>query len=47
MKILADRIDQLLAEAGNMDVSLDEILKVVQQRYSVINTSRLKDANDV
>ena len=47
MKILTDRIDQLLAEAGHMDVSLDEILKLVQQRYTVINTSRLKDANDV
>ncbi len=47
MKILTDRIDQLLAEAGHMDVSLDEVLKLVQQRYSVIHTSRLKDANDV
>ena len=47
MKILNDRIDQLLAEAGHMDVSLDEVLKLVQQRYSVIHTSRLKDANDV
>lgn len=47
MKILTDRIDQLLAEAGHMDVSLDEVLRLVQQRYSVIHTSRLKDANDV
>ena len=47
MKILTERIDQLLAEAGHMDVSLDDVLKLMQQRYSVINTSRLKDANDV
>ncbi len=47
MKILTDRIDQLLAEAAHMDVSLDEVLRLVQQRYSVIHTSRLKDANDV
>lgn len=52
MKILTDRIDQLLAESGQLDVSIDEILKLVQQRYSVINTARintarLKDANDV
>ena len=47
MKILTDRVDQLLAEAGHMNVSLDEILKLLQQRYTVINTSRLKDANDV
>ncbi len=47
MKILTDRIDQLLAEAGHMDVSLDEVIKLTQQRFSVINSSRLKDANDV
>ena len=47
MKILTDRIDQLLAEAGHMDVSLDEVLKLIQQRYSVIHTSRQKDVNDV
>lgn len=47
MKILTDRIDQLLAEAGHMNVSFDEILKLIQQRYSVINTSRPKDTNDV
>ena len=47
MKILTERIDQLLAEAGHMDVSLDDVLKLMQQRFSVINTSRLKDANDV
>jgi GntR family transcriptional regulator len=47
MKILTDRIDQLLAEAGHMDVSLDDVIKLTQQRFSVINSSRLKDANDV
>ena len=46
-KILVDRIDQLLAEAGQMDVTLDEVIKLVQQRFSVIKASRLKDANDV
>ncbi len=46
MKILSDRVDQLLAEAGNMDVSLEEIQKLVQQRYSVIRSSRSKDTND-
>ena len=47
MKILTDRIDQLLAEAGHMDVSLDEVFKLMQQRNSVIHASRLKDINDV
>ena len=46
-KILTDRIDQLLAEAVQMDVSLEDVVKLVQQRFSVINTSRLKGANDV
>ena len=46
-KILTDRIDQLLAEAVQMDVSLEDVIKLVQQRSSVINTSRLKGANDV
>lgn len=47
MKILTERVDQLLAEAGHMNVSLDEIQKLVQQRHSVISSSRSKDANDV
>ena len=46
-KILVDRIDQLLAEADQMDVTLDEVIKLVQQRFSVIKASRLKDASDV
>ncbi len=47
MKILTERVDQLLAEAGNMSVSLEDVLKLIQQRFSVINTSRQKDAKDV
>jgi GntR family transcriptional regulator len=46
LKILTDRIDQLLAEAGNMDISLDDVIKLVQQRHSVINSSRLKESSD-
>ena len=46
-KILIDRIDQLLAEAVQMDVSVDDVINLVQQRSSVINTSRLKGAIDV
>lgn len=47
MKILTDRVDLLLAEAGQMDVSLDDVLKLLQQRFSVIQNSRPKDINDV
>jgi GntR family transcriptional regulator len=46
-KILSDRIDQLLAEAGHMDVSLEEVIKLLQQRFSVIQNSRFKETNDV
>lgn len=46
MKILTERIDQLLADAGHMDVSLEEVQKLVQQRFTVINSSRLKDADN-
>ncbi len=46
MKILTERADQLLAEAGQMDVSLEDVLKLMKQRFSVINSSRLKDNND-
>lgn len=45
-KILADRIDQLLAEAAHMDVTLEEVIKLMQQRFTVIQNTRLKDAND-
>ena len=46
-KILSDRIDQLLAEAGHMDVSLEDVIKLLEHRFSVIQNSRFKDANDV
>ena len=47
MKILTERIDQLLAEAGQMDVSVDEIMKLVQQRFKVIHNHHHKESNDV
>ncbi len=40
MKILAERIDQLLAEASQMDVSIEDIEKLVKQRYSAMNSTR-------
>jgi GntR family transcriptional regulator len=45
-KILSDRIDQLLAEAATMGVSLDEVVKLLQQRHSVINASRSQESSD-
>jgi GntR family transcriptional regulator len=46
LKILTERIDQLLAEALHMNVSVDEIRKLVDQRYSVLLVSRNKESSD-
>ena len=40
MKILSQRIDALLAEAHQMDVSLEEIVKLIEQRDSAMQTIR-------
>ncbi len=45
-KILTERIDQLLAEAVQMDIDVDEIIKLVQQRFLLLNNTRHKDASD-
>jgi len=47
MKILTERIDQLLAEAQQMDVSLDDVIKLLNQRNAVLSTSRSKESPDV
>jgi GntR family transcriptional regulator len=39
IKILAERIDALLAEAGQMDVSFEELLKLVEQRRAAMQAS--------
>lgn len=40
VKILTERIDTLLAEASHMGVTLDDVMKLVQQRYAVIQSTR-------
>jgi GntR family transcriptional regulator len=45
-KILTERIDQLLAEALQMDVKLEDVIKLVNQRSTALNASRLKDSTD-
>ncbi len=47
MKILTERIDQLLTEAQQMDVSLDDVIKLLNQRNAVLSTSRSKESPDV
>ncbi len=36
MKILSQRIDALLAEARQMDVGLEELMKLIEQRSAVL-----------
>ena len=45
-KILSDRIDQLLAEAESMDVSLEDVVKLVHQRHTTLHSSRRKESNN-
>jgi len=44
VKILTQRIDQLLAEAIQMNVNYDEVLKLIKQRFSVLSVSREKES---
>lgn len=45
-KILSDRIDQLISEAESMDISIDDVIKLVHQRYSNLLSSRRKESNN-
>lgn len=46
MKILSDRTDQLLAEALQMNVPIEEVVQLIHQRYSVLNASRQKESSN-
>jgi GntR family transcriptional regulator len=43
LKILTERIDLLLAEARHMDIAIDDVAKLVQQRHSAMQTTRNED----
>ena len=43
MKILAERIDALLAEARQMNISLEDVIKLVEQRNAVLQASAAKN----
>jgi GntR family transcriptional regulator len=45
-KILANRIDQLLAESDQMDVSFDELIKLIHVRHEAMNDSQAKEFAD-
>ena len=40
VKILTERIDALLSEASHMNVTVDEVLKLVQQRFDTFQSRR-------
>jgi len=40
IRILSERVDALLAEARQMDVSLEEVIKLIQQRDAVLQSSQ-------
>ena len=40
LKILTARIDALLSEAQHMDVALEEVVKLVQQRHAAMQSTR-------
>ncbi len=40
VKILTERIDALLAEARQMDIALEEVVRLVQQRDAAMQTTR-------
>lgn len=43
LKILTDRIDQLLAEATQLGISLEEVNKLVQQRHAAMQAHRTEE----
>jgi GntR family transcriptional regulator len=47
MKILTERVDTLLAEAMQMNVGLDDVIKLLNQRNAVLSVSRAKEPTDV
>ncbi len=46
LKRLTERIDQLITEATQLDVSLDDTLKLIQQRYQSLHKSSRKEPSD-
>lgn len=40
LKILTERIDTLLAEAQHMNIDLEDVVKLIQQRHSAMQTTR-------
>jgi GntR family transcriptional regulator len=42
MKILSERVDALLAEARQMNITLEDVIKLIEQRNAVLQASAAK-----
>jgi hypothetical protein len=43
MKILTERIDALLAEARQMDIAFEEVVKLAERRHAAMQASSSED----
>ena len=43
MKILADRLDALLAEARQMDIPFDDVMKLAERRHLIMQPASTED----
>ena len=43
LRILTDRVDALLAEASQMNVQVEDVIKLIEQRGNVLESSRLEE----
>jgi hypothetical protein len=43
MKILAERIDALLAEARQMNIALEDVIKLIEQRNAAMQLAPMKN----
>lgn len=43
LKILRERIDALLAEAGQLDIAWEDVLKLIDERHAALKNSPHKD----
>ena len=43
IKILSERVDALLAEAGQMDIDFDELGRLLQQRHAALQPSPTRE----
>jgi GntR family transcriptional regulator len=43
LRILTDRVDALLAEASQMNVPVEDVVKLIEQRGNVLESTRLEE----